>query len=258
MATGRQIRSGHVFRRAAIPGRTGLFIKSPRGSASALAINAYFFGASGNATATITGVSATGQAGTITATGEAQTTLTGVAATAASGSVTAGVAVSVTLTGVSASVLPGTLSATGDANIVVTGVAGTGVAGTVTASADSDASVTISGAAATAAAGAITAQGDATGAISGVAATGLAGDVAAPAMALQTWSVSLLRLRPGMWVQAEKHRPQSPALPPRLRAARFQPLEYPTAARSLRSRALLASPGPDRSGRRERPCHRVA
>jgi len=142
--------------------------------------------AGGDATIAITGVTSTGQVGTVTATGTAATSITGVSGTGAAGTVTAvGTSpdATVAISGVEGTGQAGTVTATGGASVSITGISGTAAAGTTAAT--GAANVSIAGVEGSGAVGDVIASapasGDATVAIEGVSGTGQVGDVSASA-----------------------------------------------------------------------------
>lgn len=152
-------------------------------------------GASGASTVTVaagpTGIAAITVA--ITAPFSASVSLTGVSGTSAAGTLTATGDATASPTGVQAASAAGTLSATGSATTTLTGVQATASAGTLTASASSDATVTLTGVAATAAAGTLAAIGDALASLLGIEMTASAGvlvavgDIAPPPPTQTAW-----------------------------------------------------------------------
>ena len=129
--------------------------------------------ASGNVSVDVTGVAATGAAGTPTVSGKASTTVVGVSGTGAAGTPTVVGKASVTLTGVAGTGAAGTPTVSGKANVTLVGVTGTGAAGTPTVAAK--ASTTVVGVAAVGSAGIPTVVGKASTTVAGVVGTGSVG-----------------------------------------------------------------------------------
>jgi hypothetical protein len=133
----------------------------------------------GDATATITGVSGSGQIGTLSTSGNASVSLTGASGTGSVGSVVASVSVATAITGVNGAGQVGNTTQTGAANVAVSTVAGTGQVGTVSASGIGapDGNVAITGIAGTGQVGTLAASGNGAVSITGIAATGSVGSV---------------------------------------------------------------------------------
>ena len=134
-----------------------------------------------NGTASVTGVSATGAVGTVTASGS--TVLngdaypTGVQATGSVGTVTGSGDASNNLTGVQSTASVGTVTAFGNSSASVSGVESTGAVGTTTASGSGN--VNLIGVQSTGQVGTTTANGDGQTNLTGVQATGAVGTVTA-------------------------------------------------------------------------------
>ena len=124
----------------------------------------------------VTGVSATGAVGSVTATGGAAAAATGSAATGAVGGVTVTGTALVAATGSGATGQVGSPSISGNSTTDTTGSAGTGQVGSVIAAAG--ASVSVTGVEATGAVGSVTVTGSALVSVTGSAATGEVGSVA--------------------------------------------------------------------------------
>lgn len=139
----------------------------------------------GNATASVSGVTATGNVGTITASGDASNNLTGVVSTGSVGTVAASGDSSASVFGVQGSGAVGAITTSGAANTNLTGASSTGAVGTVTATGgtvqNGDAYPT--GVQSTGAVGTVTANGggvqDGNAYPIGVQATAIAGNVTA-------------------------------------------------------------------------------
>lgn len=153
--------------------------KSQFGIFSPLNRRIWVAGAGGNGTATITGVSGSGQVGTLFPSGNASVSLSGAFGTGSVGSVAASVSVATTITGVSGTGSVGTTTQTGTANVTAPSAAGTGSVGTVSASGSGspDGNVTITGIAGTGQVGTLAAAGNAAVSIAGVSGAGSVGSV---------------------------------------------------------------------------------
>lgn len=136
-------------------------------------------GAGGNGTATITGVSGSGQVGTLSPSGTASVSLSGTSGTGSVGSVSASVSVATAITGVSSTGSVGTTTQTGDANVTSPSAAGTGSVGTVSASGSGspDGNVTITGIAGAGQVGTVAASGNAEVSIAGISGAGSVGSI---------------------------------------------------------------------------------
>lgn len=140
----------------------------------------------GVTTVSVTGVSATGQVGTVVGKTGAVAAPTGVAGTGQVGTLIAKILAQVALTGVSASGQVGAVTVTGAALAAPTGVAGSGSVGTVSAGVIAQVSVT--GVSASGQSGTVTAKTGAKGTPTGVSATGSVGTVAVTAGVVVTLS----------------------------------------------------------------------
>ena len=130
---------------------------------------------------TVSGVSATGQVGSVTIEADANVPETGLAGTGQTGSVTITADANVTETGVSGTGQVGSVTTIADADISVTGVAGTGQLGSVTITAD--ANVPETGLFATGGVGSVSITADANVTETGLAATTNVGSVTITATA---------------------------------------------------------------------------
>lgn len=133
-----------------------------------------------DATVTLTGVAGTGAVGTATVALDSMAAVEGVSATGAVGSVTVNIGGDATATpaGVSATGAVGGVVVVVDGGAAVTGVSATGAVGSVTASGTGDATVTPSGVSATGQVGSVTVLGTATvAAVTGVEGVGGVGTV---------------------------------------------------------------------------------
>ena len=124
----------------------------------------------------LTGESATGAVGTVTATGEANVPTTGLQATTGVGSVTVSADANVGVTGLFATGAVDSVTVTGEANVFPTTVTATGAVGTATIS--GDANVPASGLEATTAVGSVTVDAEATVVPTGIELTTTVGSVA--------------------------------------------------------------------------------
>ena len=133
----------------------------------------------GDATATITGVSGSGQVGTLFPSGNASVSLPGASGAGSVGNVVASVSAATAITGVNGAGQVGNTTQTGAANVAVSTVAGTGQVGTVSASGIGapDGNVAITGIAGTGQVGTLAASGNGAVSITGIAATGSVGSV---------------------------------------------------------------------------------
>jgi hypothetical protein len=134
---------------------------------------------SGGVTVTITGVSATAQAGDILAKGSAVAQATGVTATGSAGDITASGDATAALSGVAATGAAGSIGASGAALIELAGVSSSGVPGEVTIAADGGVIVAVAGVSSTGEVGALIVRGDAVVPLQGVQAAAAAGNVEA-------------------------------------------------------------------------------
>lgn len=133
----------------------------------------------GDATATITGVSGSGQIGTLSTSGNASVSLPGASGAGSVGNVVASVSAATAITGVNGAGQVGNTTQTCAANVAVSTVAGTGQVGTVSASGIGapDGNVAITGIAGTGQVGTLAASGNGAVSITGIAATGSVGSV---------------------------------------------------------------------------------
>jgi hypothetical protein len=95
-----------------------------------------------DANVAVTGVSSTGQVGSVTVTADANAPVTGLQGTMGLGSVVVQADANVAVTGVAATVSEGSVTVTGDANVPASGLSATGGVGSVTVSADANFGVT--------------------------------------------------------------------------------------------------------------------
>lgn len=129
------INTGELAAPATLSATTVTSVSNTRWAAISIALRSTIA-----ASATVTGVSKAGSAGTITAKGAASATITGVSKAGSAGTLSATGGANASLTGVSATGSAGAISAeasaTGSADATLTGVQATGSAGTITAIGD--------------------------------------------------------------------------------------------------------------------------